>query len=263
MTEIPLPRGISDIAVTPPTPTAAEVLVQLKKIQALFREDPLGDSGDDRALAKLKSGRDGVACFNYLYTVITDDIKSRITEGNFFRDNDFLDRFDAVFADRYFSAIRKYTAGLPDDPAPASWQLLFENRENPEISPLQFATEGVNAHVNVDLPLAVVEVCKDMDRELDEDTHHDFQKVNDIFYEKIPQLRMHFESPDERKVDVSAIRDIVNDVCDRIVLFARDIAWEHAHMLWRVWEDSPELARKEKDLDHLTSHFGELILRVA
>lgn len=77
--------------------------------------DPFGDAGDfsglppdpDSALATLKSGRDGVACFNYLYTVITGDIKSKITEGDFFRDNDFLDRFDAVFAERYFSAIRK------------------------------------------------------------------------------------------------------------------------------------------------------------
>jgi hypothetical protein len=42
MTDLPPPGGICDVAVAPPTPTAAEVLVQLKKIQGLFREDPLG-----------------------------------------------------------------------------------------------------------------------------------------------------------------------------------------------------------------------------
>ena len=271
MTELPLPGGICDVAVAPSTPTAAEVLVQLEKIQELFGEDPLGSAGDvsdlsadiDVALANLTSVRDGVACFNYLYTVITDDIKSKIGQGDFFRDNDFMNQFDAVFADRYFGALRKYAVGSTDDPAPASWQLLFENREKPGITPLQFATGGVNAHVNVDLPCAVVEVCKDTERELDENTHHDFQKINDIFYEKIPALRRYFESPGERDVDTETVGLVVNDVCDKIVLFARDIAWEHANMLWRVWDDSPELERKEKDLDHLTSHFGELILRVA
>jgi Family of unknown function (DUF5995) len=127
MAYVPLPEGICDVAVPPQTPTAADVLARLKMIQGLFHADPLAYVDDssarladlDSALADLRKGQDGVACFNYLYMVITADIKKKIEEGGFFRDNDFINKFDAFFGDRYISALQKYAGCSTSGPAPA------------------------------------------------------------------------------------------------------------------------------------------------
>ena len=42
---------------------------------------------------------------------------------------------------------------------PTAWQPLFERRADPGIEPIQFALAGMNAHINHDLPLAVVATC--------------------------------------------------------------------------------------------------------
>jgi Family of unknown function (DUF5995) len=267
-----LPEGIHEVAVPPQPATAAGVLVRLKQIQRVFHEDPLATvaqptgrpSEIDAALLDLKKGNDGVACFNHLYKVITAEIDNRITEGGFFHDNDFLNLFDVVFANRYFGAIQKYQDSSRDGPAPACWRLLFQNREDQDISPMQFAVDGVACHVWLDLPVALVQTCKTMGKPLDKDTHDDFQKVNYIFYEKIPRLRRHFEDPFERDFDRSILKHILNHLCDSIVVFSRDLSWYHAEELWKVW-DPPGNAKFEKHenkLDKAASFVGHGILGV-
>jgi hypothetical protein len=265
MANVPLPEEIRQFAVPAEPATAAVVLKQLKAIQGVFKDpladvaEPTGRSTDlDDALSDLKNGHDGVACFNHLYKVITAEINNKINEG-FFSSKGFLNQFDAVFADRYFDAMQRYMDQSEDRPAPKCWQLLFENRDS-EISPMQFAIDGVVCHVWMDLPIAVVQVCKDTGKSLD-DIHDDFQKVNEIFHEKIPKLRKHFEDPHERKVDRSIVRHIVNHACDFIVVHSRNIAWKHATELWDVW-DSPDKREKEKLLDNHASYICRGILGI-
>lgn len=270
MANVPLPEELRGVAVPPEHPTAADVLVRLKAIQGVFRDpladvaEPTGRSADlDMALSNLTKGHDGVACFNHLYKVITAEINNKINEGGFFHDNKFLNQFDAVFADRYFDAMQRYMNQAEDSPAPKCWQILFENRER-KITPMQFAIDGIVCHVWMDLPIAVAQVCKETGRSLDDNTHNDFQKVNDIFREKIPKLRKHFESPSEREFDHSIVRHIVNHVSDFIVVHARDIAWKHATELWHVWDPpgNDELTKKKNDLDERASYICRGILGV-
>jgi len=115
MANVPLPEGLRAVAVPPEHPTAADVLVRLKAIQGVFRDpppdvaEPTGRSADlDMALSNLTKVHDGVACFNHLYKVITAEINNKINEGGFFHDNEFVNQFDAVFADRYFDAMQRY-----------------------------------------------------------------------------------------------------------------------------------------------------------
>jgi len=269
MPSVPLPEGIERVAIPPDPPTVPGVLQRLKAIQRTFREEPLADAPEradlETALADVrKAGRtsDGVVCFNHLYRVITADISKKITQGVFFRDNDFLTQFDVIFADRYLDAIRRYSDpekyGLP----PACWRILFENRKDQEISPMQFAICGVTCHVWLDLPIAVVQVCKEMGKSLDEHTHSDFQKVNDIFHEKIPKLRRHFEDQYEREFDRSFIKRLANHVCDFILVQSRDLAWQHATELWDVRETPGNngLTTKENDLDSRAAEIVQGIL---
>ena len=267
MSGVPLPQGIDEVAVPPVPPTVPGVLQRLEAIQATFTEEPLANAPQPAdikaAISDLKqSGRDGVVCFNHLYRVITADINEKILQGRFFHDNDFLTQFDVIFADRYLEAIRRYANPAKYGPAPACWRILFEYREHRDIHPMQFAICGIACHVMFDLPIAVVQVCKNMRRSLDDDTHEDFQKVNTIFHEKIPELRRHYEDRSERAFDRSIVRHIANRVCDSIVVLSRDLAWQHAKGLWQVWDppDNDKLTWNTDDLDNRTSYIARGVL---
>lgn len=266
MPNVELPKDI--VAATCPEPSDVPgVLERLRAIQSTFRDDPLANAPDPAdlktALSDLKEGRhDGVVCFNHLYRVITAEINKKITQGGFFHNNNFLTQFDVIFADRYLDAIRRCADPAKYGPAPACWSIFFDYSEDRRISPMQFAISGVACHVLFDLPIAVVQVCKNMDESLDHDTHCDFQKVNRIFREKIPKLREYFEDPSERRFDRSTVKRLANHICDFIVVQSRDQAWQHAKELWGVWDPvgNDKLAKKENDLDNFASYVVRTIL---
>jgi len=267
MPSIPLPEGIDKVAAPPVPPTVPGVLARLEAIQATFRGEPLANAPQPAdlkaAIFDLKdTHHDGVVCFNHLYRVITADINEKILGRVFFRDNNFLTQFDVIFADRYLEAIRRYANPAAYGPAPACWRLLFEYREDRDIHPMQFAICGVACHVIFDLPIATVQVCKNMSRSLDNDTHVDFQKVNTIFHEKIPKLREYYENKSERLLDRSIVKSIANRVCDCIVVLSRDLAWQHAEELWQLWEppDNDKSTRTMDELDNRTSYIVRVIL---
>lgn len=265
MPDVPLPAGIDKIAVPPEPPSVTGVLERLRAIQRTFSE-PLATAeptGLKKALTDLKQdGHDGVVCFNHLYRVITAEINKEIMGGRFFLDNNFLTQFDVIFADRYLDAIRRYTDPVTYGPAPECWRIVFKYREDRGITPMQFAISGIVCHVWMDLPIAVVQVCKDTGEALDDYTRCDYQKINDIFHKKIPALRKHFEDQSERKLDRSIVKRLANQVCDFIVIESRDLAWQHAMELWETWDQpsSDELTRKKNELDNQASHIVRIVL---
>src|SRR6266705_4319131 len=97
--------------------------------------------------------RDGVACFTGLYLSVTQGVQQHLT-GVTFRDPAFLARLDVVFAGLFFNAFEAASA----DPAhlPRAWAPLVEARSARGIAPLQFALAGMSAHINRDLPVALV-----------------------------------------------------------------------------------------------------------
>ena len=108
--------------------------------------------GGDRRGA---SAADGIACFNRMYLDVTRQVNSQLGQG-FFADPAFMTQLDVDFANLYFAA-----AGAAGDPAevPLAWRPLAEQRAAAGIEPVQFALAGMNAHINHDLPLAVVSTC--------------------------------------------------------------------------------------------------------
>lgn len=202
---------------------------------------------------------DGVASFNYLYTVITRDVLDKLDEGTYFEDNDYLASLDVVFAIRYFSAM-----GLcpgPDHVCPTSWAVLVRHRDNPAISPLQFAVAGVNAHINFDLAMAVVTTAEDLGRRLGAGSQRaDFQRINAIFADHMHRLREHFEGRFLREEDRAALAAMADLIDDVLVVGARDVAWHHAEHLWRLRNDPAETAHWLHGLDVLVGLAGRAIL---
>jgi Family of unknown function (DUF5995) len=99
---------------------------------------------------------DGLKWFNWLYLQVTQAVENKVNAGGF-NDPQWLAELDVEFAGLYFSAL--YTA-LTAAPCPGSWAAMFSRRDQADIARIQFALAGMNAHINHDLPYAIVAICR-------------------------------------------------------------------------------------------------------
>lgn len=189
--------------------------------------------------------QDGIACFTRLYTTITKAVLADI-DNKKFANTLFIAQLDVIFAKRYLSALSQQAV------APACWGILLARGAAPDISPIHFAAAGVNAHVNFDLPIALVATCSQFKLRLGTDNQHEsYQQVNAIFREKMQALITEFATPDEDRLDVGVMADAVNRVGDLAVCLSRDVAWMHAERLSVLApEDSTQY---QTELDRFTS----------
>ena len=194
--------------------------------------------------------RDGVACFTRLYLAVTEGVGE--AEGGF-ASPEFLTRLDVRFANLYFRAL--------EDPPPA-WAPLLEARGRAGIAPIQFALAGMNAHINRDLPLALVQTCEELGLELRRDgpEHADFLAVNALLVATEARAKRDFLTGDLAIAD-----EALGEVDDVIAIWnverARDAAWTNAEMLWSL-RASPDLADAFLlALDRMVGFAGRGLLR--
>ena len=76
-----------------------------------------------------------------------------------FEDPEWVEHWDVVFADLYLTALDAELDGGGKVPRP--WQLAFA--APPDLHPLRHVLLGINAHVNYDLPQALLAVISDDD----------------------------------------------------------------------------------------------------
>lgn len=176
---------------------------------------------------------DGVACFNRMYLEVTQEVEAQLSQGTF-ADPTFMETLDVVFANIYFSAVD--AAATQNGDIPPAWQPLIQARSDSGIYPIQFAMAGMNAHINHDLPIAVVQTCTELGSAPDQGTHHDdYQKVDALLDAAEQSVRQSFESGVVLEDDRSA-RAVLDLVGNWSINSARDIAWDTAVALWRCRE---------------------------
>ena len=233
--------------VAPPVTTVPAVVARLEAIQAHLE-----------ASAPAKE-RDGVAAFNHLYTVITKEVLRQINKQTFFEDEAFIIALDVAFANRYFDALRAHEAA--PDTAPRSWAALFEHRSEPDVLPMQFAVAGVNAHVNYDLPFALIDACRQLDRPLEHVNHkNDFNQINAIFATEMEDLRMHFESRLGRFIDEYLVPYVDNLLGRWSVKAAREAAWLKAEVLEAARNDPVDTEKHRLLIDKQAGLVGQTLL---
>jgi hypothetical protein len=150
-----------------------------------------------------------------------------------FADPRFMAKLDVAFANLYFAALRAYVA----DPAttPRAWAPLFTGRRRRGVAPLQFAFAGMNAHINRDLPAALVSTCRASGVDLlrARRQQRDFLAVNVLLERAEAKVKRSFSTGFAGVVDEALGRDD-----DRIAMWnvrrARDAAWVNAQALWTL-----------------------------
>lgn len=218
-----------------------------------------------RVLAKLDAielalgARDGLRWFTRLYRAMTDAVAKSAQRGAF-KDAAFLQLLDCTFAELFFSA----TAARIRKPRsePRAWTPLFDARANPRGSPLQLALAGVNAHINRDLPVALVTAFKRAGGDPERDTarHADYLTVNRILHEVHAQAKAFLFSG--IAADVDALLGQADDVFELWSIDrARDAAWVAGEVQWHL-RAVPFLADQHlATLDQLVGCAGLNMLR--
>jgi Family of unknown function (DUF5995) len=170
---------------------------------------------------------DGVRAFNGMYLTVTELVRDRLVADGFV-DSTFMTRLDVVFAGLYLEAV--------DAVHPVSaWRPLFEQRHAPGVLSIQFALAGMNAHINHDLPIAVVRTCRQLGLTLDSPgVEADYQAITGLLAAVQEQVRQSFFDGIHLEVDRRYAAPLANLVGSWSIGRARDAAWTNARVLWEI-----------------------------
>src|SRR3954452_14159894 len=179
----------------------------------------------DGIIADCKAKRDPLGYFPALYRQVTLKVKAGIAEG-FFDNGPRMERFDALFANRYFAAYQAFCSG--GQPS-KSWQVAFQFTQSGQLIILQDLLVGINAHINLDLGVVTGETFQGAALQ---GFHDDFNKINQVLSTLLPKV--------EATVDAfSPLLGILAKIGGKDAIAAldfsmdaaRDDAWMHASLL--------------------------------
>jgi hypothetical protein len=201
---------------------------------------------------------DGLKWFNRLYLQVTRSVRQAVSAATF-HDARFMSALDVVFANLYFTAI---AAGEADPSrAPVAWRPLLRARATPRIARLQFALAGMNAHINRDLPLGIVQVFETLGGNplSDRLRRQDFDGINELLERVESEVKTDFSIG-----LIGVVDDLAGRADDVAAMFkvraAREAAWTNAEVLWTL-RHTPHLREAFFErLDGLTSLAGKGLL---
>lgn len=207
----------------------------------------------------LLPSNDGLKWFNKLYLMVAQQIDTQTPQGGW-SDATWLMRLDVIFAGFYFAAI---TGALRQDPQTASsWDALFEARSSVGIDRIQFALAGMNAHINHDLALALLQTDDDLHLKpgLQSPEHDDYEHVNTLLEQVLPSALTFLATGivGELAQDTGKIGRLL---AIWNVRAARDLAWNFADHLRGLEGVSRDLALEAQD--KLTGVIGRALLLAA
>jgi hypothetical protein len=127
----------------------------------------------ENVISKCIAEKSRLGYFASLYLKVTQSVKDGIAAGQF-QDGARMEKLDVVFASRYLDAYKKWR-NL--EPTTLSWEIAFEQTEKSSILVLQHLLLGINAHINLDLGIAAVEVSAGQPLAM---LSQDFDAINSI-----------------------------------------------------------------------------------
>jgi len=136
----------------------------------------------DAIIADAVKNNDHLGYFAYIYRRTTAQIKQAILEKKY-EDNERMEKFDVLFANKYLEAYYNFHNGLP---VCKSWAVAFEAKKERRTI-LQHIILGMNAHINFDLGMAAAEYSRGSDIG---SLKNDFMLVNDVLASLVDELQL-------------------------------------------------------------------------
>lgn len=207
----------------------------------------------DRQISVARESRSPLGYFPALYRKVTRRIQVGIEQGEF-EDNARMDRMDVAFANRYLDACAlREAGGAPTD----AWKLSFKAANTWPPIVLQHLLLGMNAHINLDLGIAAVEIAPGQALP---GFQKDFDHINTILASLLDGVKADLEAiwPMLGTLD-HAIGTTEDVVANFSMAEARCQAWAFAEQLARLPADQHSAAIARRDAE--VAAFGRFLWR--
>jgi hypothetical protein len=183
--------------------------------------------------------------FLAVYMRTTAAVRTELADARLggFVDPEWTEAWDLAFADLYLDAIERWNE---DGSAPGPWQVAFAaGMEGPRVPPIRHLLLGMNAHINYDLPQALLAVIPDEafdDPRLRERRAKDHRHIDEILASRVPEedrLLRAVELPGDRTLLDRALTPLNRGATRRFLAEARAKVWRNAVALSRARRGGP------------------------
>jgi hypothetical protein len=203
----------------------------------------------ERQLAELVDARDPARFFLGTYLRTTRAVAAALEAGEF-EDAAWVDDLDVVFAGYYLDALaahRRDPASAPD-----TWRRVFA--ADPSLTPEAHVLLGVHAHVNVDLPQALIATIPPedfADAAVCARRRSDHGRIDRVLAERVAAEDAELERAGGRRTRLDRLLAPVNRTAVRRFLKeARQTVWANTAVLHRARDDGQAcLERRVAELD--------------
>jgi hypothetical protein len=204
-----------------------------------------------RGLDSELANDDGLKWFNLLYLKVTEAVGTQPKTVQW-ENRQWLELLDVNFARLYFAALCDWQRNR--DRVARAWLPLLQSRARPGLKRVQFALAGLNAHINHDLPVALVQTGKALRIVLKRGTaeFRDFERVNSILATVQEDAKRYIATGLVGVIEQS-LGDLDDNAANWSVRKARETAWSNGEILWRL--NRTPLLRNEflTNIDRLVS----------
>ncbi len=111
----------------------------------------------ERRFEPLARACDHDAMFSLMYLRTTEEYRRVASTGTFFRDTNFVNHQDVVFANLYFEAFDDWHSSRRSE-TPAAWAVAFDAADRRLVTGTGNMLLGMSAHVNRDLAFTLAEI---------------------------------------------------------------------------------------------------------
>ena len=204
------------------------------------------------------------AIFLNCYMLMTQSVLEAIEAGEF-KDSIWVRALLHRFAGYYFEALGAYELDSPS--TPAVWRLTHDAAREPKTLVLQNLFLGVNAHINYDLVLTLVDMLELEWRRLSADQreqrYSDHCHVNQIIKQTINAVQ------DVVVERYSPVMDVVDKILGpgdewltaQVITDWRDAVWQEALQLLEMGEPN-ERQRRREQIEAVTLKRAKIILLI-
>ncbi|HKT04886.1 MAG TPA: DUF5995 family protein, partial [Rugosimonospora sp.] len=190
-------------------------------------------------LDRLRADADARRFFHGTYLRTTLAVAAEIERGGF-ADGAWLERWDLVFAGLYLDALDADLAGRP---VPAPWRVAFDTaRDRPELPPLRHVLFGMNAHINYDLPqalIAVISAAEFDDPAVLRAREADHRHVDDVLLARVSAEDAELAAVSRPSLTDRLLGPLNRAATRRILTEARDKVWANTMVLDRARRAGP------------------------
>lgn len=190
--------------------------------------------------------------FAALYRKVSLKVKTQLEQGAF-EDNERMEKILTVFANRYFEAFNHF---LNQTQGSRSWQIAFEAAHDKRYTVLQHLLAGINAHINLDLAIATVQVAGSEELET---LQNDFYKINEILAAMLDEVTSALEQVWKPLAFLDRLAGMHDEwFINFSMRKARNFAWKNAGKLHTLHKTEQEAHIQRMDQ---TAHFiGQRLL---